>query len=229
MFNVKDMYGYSNTHHTPLLSNLDKPWWSEYIENFDEYDNVFKNLFKSFIYYDQELDDELANVTARFTKAVKDWLYMNDKRYDELWRVNVVNDNKYDILDNYNVTETYTGLDTTQSANKEGARTDVRDFTEGNQTFENQNSVSAFNSNNSSPRNTEKNESGTRNDVEAFTKGEMQSTFASNEGSSHTLNRKGNIGVRTQTEVMEKHSNYWEKYNFYMFIFNEINDNFLLV
>ena len=41
----------------------------------------------------------------------------------------------------------------------------------------------------------------------------MDTTYARNEGAQHQLTRVGNNGVRTKTEIMEKHSNYWTRYN----------------
>lgn len=229
MKTVKDMYGVTNTGNVPLLGNYQSAFWLEYLSHFSEFDNVFKTMYKSYRFFDQEEDETLAEVTNNFIEIVKNWLRMNDKRYNELWRVNIVDDTKYSILDNYDMVENYQGLDTVRSSSKEGARTDVRDFTEGSQNSENQNRISAFNSNDLASKNSTKNATGTRNDVEEFTKGEMDNTYASNEGNQHTMTKKGNIGVRTQTEVMEKHSDYWKKYNFYMFIFSEIQQQFLLV
>lgn len=229
MKTVKDMYGVTNQAHVPLLSNYTGTFWVEYRNHFEEFDNVFKSLYKSYRFFDQEWDETVYEVTDNFIEIVKNWLRMNDKRYSELWRINVVDDSKYGILDNYDLREEYEGLDTIQSASKEGARTDVRDFTEGSQNSENQNRISAFNVNDMASKNTVKSATGTRNDVEEFTKGEMDNTYASNEGNQHTMHRYGNIGVRTQTEVMEKHGDYWKLYNFYMFIFSEIQQQFLLV
>ena len=73
------------------------------------------------------------------------------------------------------------------------------------------------------------NATGTRNDVTEYTKGEMDSTYARNIGDQHQLTRVGNNGVRTKTEIMEKHSNYWTRYNFYMFVFSEIQTQFLIL
>ncbi len=223
------MYDVTSRAEVPLLSTYNADFWLDYVTYYKEFDNVFKTMFKSFRFHDQECDETVMEVTNNFIEVVKNWLRMNHKRYSELWRINVVDDSKYDILDNYNVTETYQGLETIQSMGKEGARTDTRDFTEGSQNGENQTRISAFNTNDMASKNTIKTASGTRNDVDVFNKGEMQSTYASNDGTQHTMNRRGNIGVRTQTEVIEKHGDYWKRYNFYMFVFQEINDQFLLV
>ena len=138
MTNVKAMYDITKAREVPLLSNYSSTFWSEYVAHFDEFDNVFKTLFKTFNYFDQEDDDSALEVTMNFIEIVKGWLRMNDKRYNELWRVNVIDDNKYGILNDYDITENYQGLDTIAASNKEGARTDVRDFTEGSQNSENQ-------------------------------------------------------------------------------------------
>lgn len=229
MFNVKDMYGYTNTHQMPLLSNLNVEWWSEYVNNYTEFDNVFKNQYKSFRFFDQELDDELPNVTASFIKAVKDWLLLNSKRFDELWRVNIVNDADYSIIDNYDIKEEYSGNETNQLATKEGKRTDVDDLKVGNQNSSSLNKVTAFNSNNENSRDSNSSAIGTRNDIDSFTKGEQTNISNHNMQDSHTLRKHGNIGVMTQTDVMNKHTEYWKVYNFYMIIFEEINNQFLLV
>ena len=229
MYNVKNMYTLTKERNVPLLSNYSSAFWQEYVANFSEFDNLFKTLYKTFCYFDQEEDENILEVTNNFIEIVKNWLLANDKRYNELWRVNVVNDSKYGILDDVDMTENYQGLNTMASATKEGARTDVRDFTEGGQNYENQNRISAFNTNDYASKNSVKNATGTRNDVTEYTKGEMDSTYARNTGDQHLLTRTGNNGVRTKTEIMEKHSNYWKRYNFYMFVFSEIQEQFLIL
>lgn len=229
MYNVKDMYKITKEREVPLLSNYNSAFWLEYVNHFSEFDNVFKTLFKTFKYFDQEEDDSDLEITMEFIELVKNWLRMNDKRYNELWRVNVVDDSKYSIMYDYDITENYQGLNTMAASNKEGARTDVKDFTEGSQNSENQGRVAAFNTNDYATKNGSKSSIGTRNDVTEYTKGEMDSTYAKNEGDQHVMTRLGNVGNKTKTDVMEKHSNYWKKYNFYMFIFSEIQEQFLIL
>lgn len=230
MYDVKAMYDITSSREVPLLSNYSSTFWSEYVAHFTEFDNVFKTLFKTFKFFDQEDDDNVLEVTNNFIELVKNWLRMNDKRYTELYRIQVVDDSKYGILHDYNITEEYQGLDTIASVSKEGARTDVKDFTEGSQNIENQDRISAFNTNDYASKTSNKNATGTRNDVTEYTKGEMDSTFARNEGNQHDLNRYGNLGNRTMTDILEKHSDFWKrKYNFYMFIFSEIQEQFLIL
>jgi hypothetical protein len=229
MYNVKDMYNVTKQREVPLLSNYNSAFWTYYTTYFSEFDNVFKTLFKTFQYFDQEDDETILEVTNNFIEIVKNWLRMNDKRYNELWRVNVVDDSKYGLLDDVDMKEQYQGLNTIASETKEGARSDVVDFTEGSQNSENQNRIAAFNTNDYATKNSLKNAIGTRNDVTDFTKGEMDTTFAKNEGDQHVLTRVGNNGVRTKAEILDKHTNYWKKYNFYMFVFSEIQEQFLIL
>ena len=229
MVNVKTMYDITKVAEVPLLSNYNSTFWLEYVAHFSEFDNLFKTLYKSFNYFDQEDDETALVVTDNFIEIVRNWLRANDKRYNELYRVNVINDSNYNILNDYDITENYQGLNTIAGESKEGARTDVRDFTEGGQNSENQDRVAAFNISDYATKNSRKNAIGTRNDVTEFTKGEMDNTYARNEGMQHTLTRTGNIGNKTKTDILEKHSNYWKKYNFYMFVFSEIQEQFLIL
>lgn len=226
---VKDMYNITSRTEVPLLSSYNADFWSEYISNYKEFDNVFKSMFKSFRFYDQELEETDIEVTNNFIEVVRNWLRLNHKRYSELWRVNVVNDSEYSIIDNYDIKEEYTGNESNQSSTKEGQRTDVDNLKVGNQNTSDVNKVTAFNSNNENTKTTSSNATGTRNDVESFTKGEQTNITNHNMEDGHTMRRHGNIGVMTQTDVMERHSDYWKKYNFYVFIFQEINDQFLIV
>ena len=85
MYDVKDMYGITSTREVPLLSNYNSTFWLEYISHFTEFDNLFKTLFKTFKYFDQEDDDNVLEVTDNFIEIVKNWLRANDKRYNELY------------------------------------------------------------------------------------------------------------------------------------------------
>ena len=229
MYDVKDMYEVTSSREVPLLSNYNSTFWLEYVSHFSEFDNLFKTLFKTFKYFDQEDDETILAVTDNFIEIVKNWLRANDKRYNELYRVQVIDDSKYSVLHDYDITEEYQGLDTIASVSKEGARTDVKDFTEGSQNIEEQDRISAFNTNDYASKTSNKNATGTRNDVTEYTKGEMDSTFARNEGNEHDLHRYGNLGNRTMTDILDKHSNYWKRYDFYMFIFSEIQEQFLIL
>lgn len=231
-YNINAMHKYSKEENIPLLCTrtFTEIFMMPYKNNYENFDNVFRNMYKGFFFYDQEdFDEDLDEATIRFTRVVTDWLLVNSKRYNELFRINVVNDDDYSILDNYDITETYSGTDGRQSATKEGARTDLEDMKIGNQYKTQVNKVAAFNTSNENVHDTAQGEVGTRNDRSSFTKGEMDSTYISNGQDAHNMRKKGNIGVMTQSDVMNRHFDFWKLYNFYKLIFEEINEQFLLV
>lgn len=102
---VNDMYEHTKTANTPLLSSYNAEFWADYVQNFTKYDKLFRRLYKSFWYFDQLYDDSVSIVTTDFTDEVYNHLLANNKKYSELYRINVVNDNDFSIVDNYNITE----------------------------------------------------------------------------------------------------------------------------
>lgn len=102
---VNDMYEHTKTANTPLLSSYQAEFWADYVQNFTKYDKLFRRLYKSFWYFDQLYDDSVSIVTADFTDEVYNHLLVNAKKYSELYRINVVNDEDFSIVDNYNIIE----------------------------------------------------------------------------------------------------------------------------
>ena len=105
---VKEMYEVTKSAGTPLLSNFNSVFWNDYIEHYTELDRYFARRYRSFRYFAQEESDTVEVVTQNFTSSVYEHLLVNKKRYEELYRVQSVNDNDYMLLDNYNVNETVT-------------------------------------------------------------------------------------------------------------------------
>ena len=102
---VNDMYNHTKIANTPLLSSYNAEFWADYVQNFVKYDKLFRRLYKSFWYFDQLYDDSISIVTTDFTDEVYNHLLVNTKKYSELYRINVVSDEDFSIVDNYNVTE----------------------------------------------------------------------------------------------------------------------------
>lgn len=226
---VKDMADYCNTRNMYILSNYSADFWEEYKAHYENFDNMFKKLFKTFVYYDQLQEDTLEEVTLEFINTVKDWLRMNHKRYSELWRINVVDDTTYSITDNYNLMEEYTGSGNNANTVRNGQRTDINNTQIGNQNLFNQNNVTAFNTNTETTNSSQATANGTRNDIEQYTKGSEEHTARGTNSDTHTLKRYGNIGTMSSDDIMQKHDNFWKAYNFYMFVFEEINQQFLML
>ena len=70
---------------------------------------------------------------------------------------------------------------------------------------------------------------GSRTDTVGFTKGSQIDTLDNTGTEKYTLTRKGNIGVQTATDMIDKHDTYWNKYRFYTTIFENISKDLLLV
>ena len=197
---VDDMYKYSSTHTTPLLSNYDAEFWNDYIENYTVYDRLFRRMFKSFRPFMQEPDETIAEITTEFTADVYGHLMLNRKKYEELYRVFVIQDENLPIDNNVDLTETLeretsdTGditygeredetervsgsrTDTISRSESIGQRIDSEENSIGQQTDTDTKETYAFNSN--AFQNDIKNtlQKGAREDEKSITKGSQSNT-----------------------------------------------------
>lgn len=230
MKTVKEMYKYTKTHEMPLLSNYSGEWWAEYVNNYSIFDDMFAKMFKSFVYFDQDEEQTIDEVQEEFTNTVYNWLMFNDKRYSELYRINVIQDNEaYELTNNYDIHETYSGTSAGASSTITGQRTDVSIDQIGSQNASNVNKTTGFNSSSENVNDSSTSATGDREDTHQFTKGQEQDTARSQGSEGHNLRRFGNLGVMTVDDILTKHKNFWEIFNFYQFIFNDICKNFLLI
>ena len=55
-----------------------------------------------------------------------------------------------------------------------------------------------------------------------YTKGEQSDTHNHNETESYNIRKRGNIGVQTATDMISKHNQFWNSYEFYTLIFKDI-------
>lgn len=214
-----------------LLSNYSADFWEEYKNNSTHYDSYFVTLYKSFVFFDQEENETVEQVTNNFINTVENYLRANDKRLTELWRINVVPDDEtYSITENYYMKEIYSGNTTSQGSITTGQRTDINNVNVGSQSFENVDKVSAFNGNTESTKASNGSVSSSRNDIDQFTKGQETDTSQSVGTDGHTLTRHGALGVMTVTDVLKKQEDYWKNTQiFYELVFREICEKFLLV
>lgn len=273
MITVNDMYKESNSKNSMLLSSYNSDFWSEYRKNYSKYDKLFRRMFKSFKYFLQEDDETVSEITNNFTDDVYNHLLINDKRYSELYRVNVISDDDYSLVDNYNITETMDKDSNNLATNTYGARTDTTDDTEGSRTDTN-NSVLGSRDDNTNTQYSEQNNTNTskiapydsetfandkreeeivgsktdvvnfskgeETDITTITKGQQVNNTSFTKGSQtdgldetyseeYVLTRKGNIGVQTVTDMLDKHKRFWTKWDFYYLIFMEISKELLII
>lgn len=239
---VSDMYEYSKSVNTPLLSDFgedsnDITFWHDYVENYQKYDKLFRRMFLSFRYFLQTpvdrfselVESEIGDVTLDFIDDVYQHLMVNAKKYEELYRVNVVPDENYSITDNYNITETMERETTKSDTDVFGTRTDTTDDSIGEREDVSVGAMEGFNSNSFTDRDRTTITTGEQDNNRSFVKGQQSDTHSGAGTEDYTLTRKGNIGVKTVTQVMSEHTNFWEKWEFYTYIFQEISSELLLV
>lgn len=213
---VKEIKKYCDDNELKLLSSYASDFWEDYVDGHAAYDRAFERLFKNFVFFEEE-HETIADAATAFIVAVSDHLMLNDKKYSELYRINVINDENYSLTNNYDMTETRNG----SGSVIHGSRTDSSSATLGQQTVTGK--VSPFDD--SSFSNASENTSGQRIDSGSFTSGQQSDTTSD----SYTLTRSGNIGTMTATDMLEKHSNYWTKFDFYNYIFMAISRDLLMV
>lgn len=237
MIDVKKLYKMSSEADEPypLLSNYDSSgsdadFWTPYLDNFEVFDYQFKQQFKTFEFFDQEKDETDAEIMFNWQLTISSWLALNDKRYSELFRIHVIPDDEaYALTNNYDLHETYSGTNSNNGAVITGQRTDVTYDNMGNQNTSGINKVTAFNSSSENTNTSNEQTFGSKQDTHQFTKGQETDTSRSAGTDSHTLRRYGNIGVMTIEDMLQKHSNFWQLFNFYQIVFNDICKNFLLI
>lgn len=131
MKTTHEIYKYNKDNSLKMLSDYPSDFWEEYRTNHDKYDKVFDRMFMSFKYCFQNEEEEIVDVANNFREDVYNHLLMNDKKYSELFRVQVIPDTNYSLTDNYDVTETMDKDISDNNDNVYGARTDTVEETEG--------------------------------------------------------------------------------------------------
>ena len=255
MIRIGDIYKENASTNKKMLSDFGTgqtgDFWEEYRTNYARYDRVFNRMFNSFFPFMQEYDATRAEAADAFREDVYDHLLMNSKKYDELFRVQVIPDEDYSLINNYDMQEimdkdvtdnqdnTYGSRQDSGSYTK-GSRQDSTDTTIGQQTNTRTNTVAPYDSE-TFANNTEDTEVlGTRRDGVDFTEGQQLDSSSNTKGQQiddldrtysedYTLHRVGNIGVQTVSDMLSKHIKLWSQWEFYEYIFKEICKDLLLL
>lgn len=251
MKTTHEIYKYNKDNNLKMLSDYPSDFWSEYRTNHDKYDKVFDRMFMSFKYCFQNEEEETVDIANNFREDVYNHLLMNDKKYSELYRVQVIPDTNYSLTDNYDVTETMDkdisdnndneyGSRTDTIEETEGARTDEVETVTGSQTDDTTHKVAPYDSSDFNNNTKDEEIKGQRTDTEELSKGQQVNETESVKGSQtdslertytedYVLHRKGNIGVMTVSDMLKKHKDFWDMWSFYEYIFKEICKELLLI
>lgn len=251
MKTIHDVYKYNRDNNLKMLSDYPSDFWSSYRTDSTKYDKVFERMFMSFRPCFQNDEEEVNDIANNFREDVYNHLLMNDKKYSELYRVQVIPDTSYSLTDNYDVTETLDKNISDSNDNTYGARTDTVEETEGSRTDEVEtvtgtqsndttHKVAPYDSSDFSNNTKDEEVKGARTDTEELSKGQQINETESVKGSQndvlertyeedYTLHRKGNIGVMTVSDMLKKHKQFWDLWSFYEYIFKEICKELLLI
>jgi hypothetical protein len=125
-FKVEELYKTAKQSNVSLLPvNTSFEWWEEYENNTSIYDRYILDTFRNFYYWVVFSNSTPADALTDFKEAIVSFLTINQKRFSELYRLHVLPDSAYDIVNNYSVTESSTRTTT------EGERSDVQATTLG--------------------------------------------------------------------------------------------------
>lgn len=122
---IKDIYDYCKDNEIPMLSEYNADFWETYKENYQYFDKLFRNTYKSFVAFSND-ESSLEDNVEMWVFDVASWLTANDKRYSELWRMQELSDTDYDPLNNFHIEETYSGTGSENTTTNLGAKTDTK-------------------------------------------------------------------------------------------------------
>lgn len=126
VFNVKDIWQYSKDHNVKMLSEYPADFWAGYRANYQRFDRYFMKLFTSWFPIEQDYSEGVESIQQDFAYDVYAHLMANDKRYSELYRVNVIQDDAaYSLTNNVDYTETTQRISNRDIEFNKGSETDT--------------------------------------------------------------------------------------------------------
>ena len=227
MKKVIDLYKSLGTGETLLPTNTGIDFWENTYEAQPAiFDREFARRYTTFEIFDFMGAETMEESKANFKADVLSILTFNEKRYAEMYRVFLVEDEDDPITYNYDMIET-TGAQHTESTKG----------SQQNTTGEQQNTVGQYTdttSTNVADASTLKvaSQDQTSEHTDTLgqridTEGQRKDEYDSDEW---TLTRRGNIGVQTAGDILNIHTRYWtETYKFFNLIFDDIAKQLLMV
>ena len=126
VYTVADIFAQNKSDNKKMLSDYPADFWQAYRNNSGYFDRRFKVMFKSWFPYDQDAEEGRESVADDFRFDVYSHLMANDKRYSELYRVNVIpDDTAYSLTNNVDYTETYEEATHNENEVNKGQQTDT--------------------------------------------------------------------------------------------------------
>lgn len=133
--NIDSLYDYAKTNQQTLFPTEDFDFWVPYELNYQKFDRFFYQKFRAFkVCQDYAADASMGDMLTDWKQIVDAHLFINAKRYSELYRVQVLDADAYDIVNNYDLRETIERINTGTVTDNIGNRVDQ--MTTGGQTHD---------------------------------------------------------------------------------------------
>lgn len=133
--NIDTLYDYARVNQQTLFPTEDFDFWLPYELNYQKFDRFFYQKFRAFkICQDYAADASMGDMLTDWKQIVDAHLFINAKRYSELYRVQVLSNDAYDIVNNYDLRETIERTNTGTVTDNIGNRIDQ--MTTGGQTHD---------------------------------------------------------------------------------------------
>ena len=238
---ILDMYKFCNTDPsdpmpllTPIDPDPDNPAWSDFWANtyvisdgtYEAYDREFARRYADFEYDDFLDATEMSDIMTDFWTDIYSLLQLNQKKYQEMYRIFLLTDEEMPITYNYDMTETTgkqkTTFDKGQQQDTIGQRQDtIGEITDTHK-------VAPFNSNTAQVESSDTTSSHTDTiGSHTDTYGTRKDTTESDEW---TLTRKGNIGTQTAADVANSFVKFFDNnFKFMLMIFEDIVKQMLYI
>lgn len=232
---VKDLYNWQENQGEELYllsdftsSSLTNDFWFEYKDNHEYYDKYFARRYKSFRFYGQDIDGDnpVEDVYEEFNEAVKTFLMLNDKKYTELYKIEVLANNVSPTGD-YSITETKSGTKTIDTEYVSGSRQDSSTDNIGAESSTVIDSTKAYNSTEFIEVGKSVSSTQPRTDSTSATKGQQTDTEDKDYTEAHTITTTGTKD--NPSENLEKYKEVWSSFSFYSMVFDDICKELLLV
>lgn len=225
-FKVIELYKAVGTGETLLPTGTDFDFWEEtYAATPAVYDREFARKFTNFVYFDFLDAETVGEARENFHSDIVSILTFNQKRYAEMYRVFLVEDEDDPITYNYDMEET-TGKQHTKSTKGSQENTTGQQINTVGEVTETYSRAVA--------------DSATLKTANQDVTGQHQDTYGQRtdtdgqrideyDSDAWTLTRKGNIGVQTAADILRLHTTYWsEQYKFMQLIFDDIAKQLLM-
>lgn len=238
MRKIIDMYKYcvqeEQSLFPPFEADPETPAWYDFFANtyfadensYQAYDREFARRYKDFEYYDFLEADDMEDTITNFWNDVAALLQLNQKKYQEMYRIFLLTDEEMPVTYNYDMTETTGKQKNTFTKGSESDTIGQRSDTIGEITDTHK--VAPFNS--TTPQAESSDVTSSHTDTIGSHTDTLGQRIDTSENDAWTLTRKGNIGTQTAADVANSFVKFFDNnFKFMQMIFEDICKQMLMI